>query len=65
MAPMLAYWQHFTSDVDAVAAGLSMIQLLPVNDTRVHGTWWDSYPYSSLSVFALHPMYLSLDAVAG
>ncbi|KAL3639651.1 4-alpha-glucanotransferase dpe2 [Castilleja foliolosa] len=20
--------------------------------------WWDSYPYSSLSVFALHPLYL-------
>ena len=29
--------------------------MLPVNDTSVNGTWWDSYPYSSLSVFALHP----------
>ena len=26
-------------------AGMSMIQLLPVNDTRVHNCWWDSYPY--------------------
>jgi hypothetical protein len=36
--------------------GLRLIQLLPVNDTRVHGMWWDSYPYSSTSVHALHPM---------
>nr|GMC84241.1 4-alpha-glucanotransferase DPE2 [Ipomoea batatas] len=26
--------------------------------------WWDSYPYSSLSVFALHPMYLRVDALS-
>ena len=65
MAVVLTCWQHVTSDGIAIAAGLSMIQLLPVNDTRVHGTWWDSYPYSSLSVSALHPMYLSLDAVEG
>ena len=38
-------------------------QVLPVNDTSVHGTWRDSYPYSSLSVFALHPLYLSLPAL--
>eukprot|EP00884_Botryococcus_braunii_P017590 jgi/Botrbrau1/4514/Bobra.60_2s0005.1 len=43
-----------------VATGLRLIQLLPVNDTSVHDTWWDSYPYSSVSVFALHPIYLSL-----
>lgn len=24
--------------------------------------WWDSYPYSSLSVHALHPQYLALRA---
>ncbi|MEW5319247.1 MAG: hypothetical protein WDW38_010411 [Sanguina aurantia] len=40
--------------------GLHLIQLLPVNDTSVHQMWWDSYPYSSLSVHALHPLYLSL-----
>jgi 4-alpha-glucanotransferase len=39
-------------------SGFRILQLLPVNDTRVHGMWWDSYPYSSLSVHALHPMYL-------
>lgn len=77
-----------------------MIQLLPVNDTSVYNMWWDSYPYSSVSVrlpartspvtslsgqpcippaspsyctqaqcctlqvFALHPLYLSLPALA-
>lgn len=39
-----------------------MPQVLPVNDTCVYGMWWDSYPYSSLSVHALHPQYLSLRA---
>ena len=37
------------------AAGLRMVQLLPVNDTSVHMTWWDSYPYSSVSVRACGP----------
>jgi 4-alpha-glucanotransferase len=22
-----------------------LLQMLPVNDTSIHGTWWDSYPY--------------------
>lgn len=42
----------------AAAAGLSVIQLLPVNDTSVTGTWRDSYPYNPLSCFALHPLYV-------
>jgi 4-alpha-glucanotransferase len=42
-------------------AGIRLIQILPVNDTSVTNTWWDSYPYSSLSVFALHPIYINLD----
>lgn len=29
----------------AVATGLRLVQLLPVNDTSVNGMWWDSYPY--------------------
>ena len=33
-----------------------MIQLLPVNDTSVYNMWWDSYPYSSVSV--RHPLAL-------
>lgn len=48
----------------SAAAGLSVIQLLPVNDTSVTGTWRDSYPYNPLSCFALHPLYLcAADAV--
>ncbi|XP_010036394.2 4-alpha-glucanotransferase DPE2 isoform X2 [Eucalyptus grandis] len=48
----------------AVESGFHLVQLLPINDTSVHGMWWDSYPYSSLSVFALHPLYLRLDALS-
>ncbi|KAL3639655.1 4-alpha-glucanotransferase dpe2 [Castilleja foliolosa] len=42
----------------SVESGFHLVQLLPINDTSVHQMWWDSYPYSSLSVFALHPLYL-------
>ena len=41
-------------------AGLSLIQLLPINDTG-----YESSPYSALSAFALHPVYLRLSDVAG
>jgi 4-alpha-glucanotransferase len=41
----------------AVKAGFKLIQILPVNDTNARLDWRDSYPYSSISVFALHPMY--------
>jgi 4-alpha-glucanotransferase len=44
---------------------LKLIQLLPVNDTITTHTWKDSYPYSAISAFALHPLYLNLEAVAG
>lgn len=47
----------------AVESGFHLVQLLPINDTSVHGMWWDSYPYSSLSVFALHPLYLRVQAL--
>jgi 4-alpha-glucanotransferase len=45
--------------------GLKLIQLLPVNDTAATDTWTDSYPYASISAFALHPLYLNLPAMAG
>eukprot|EP01018_Ginkgo_biloba_P034974 Gb_33253 [translate_table: standard] len=48
----------------SVKSGFHLVQLLPVNDTSVHGMWWDSYPYSSLSVFALHPLYLRVQALS-
>ncbi len=47
----------------AKAAGLKLIQLLPVNDTTATHTWTDSYPYAAISAFALHPMYLHLEDV--
>lgn len=46
----------------AADAGMSMIQILPVNDTTVSGTWYDSYPYNGISTFALNPMYIRPDA---
>ena len=49
----------------AVKTGIKMIQLLPVNDTTATHTWKDSYPYSAISAFALHPLLLDLDEVAG
>ena len=48
----------------AAAAGLKMLQILPINDTTSSRTWTDSYPYSAISVFALHPLYLQLDAMS-
>lgn len=47
------------------AVGLKLIQLLPVNDTMAKFDWTDSYPYSAISAFALHPIYLNLEQVAG
>jgi 4-alpha-glucanotransferase len=44
--------------------GLKMIQILPVNDTTATHSWRDSYPYSAVSAFALHPIYLNLSRVA-
>ncbi len=46
----------------AADAGQSMLQLLPVNDTTISHTWSDSYPYNAVSAFALHPMYINLQA---
>ena len=40
-----------------------ILQLLPVNDTTLTHTWTDSYPYSCISVFALHPQYADLSAL--
>ena len=37
--------------------GQRIIQVLPINDTNITHTWQDSYPYNSISIFALHPMY--------
>lgn len=42
----------------AAYTGQQMIQLLPINDTTTTSTWRDSYPYSAISIYALHPVYL-------
>lgn len=47
----------------AALTGQKFIQVLPINDTTMSHTWADSYPYNANSCFALHPMYLRLDAV--
>lgn len=44
----------------AAQTGMHMIQLLPINDTVQTRTWRDCYPYNSISIFALHPMYVDL-----
>ena len=46
-------------------AGLKLIQILPVNDTTATHTSADSYPYAAISAFALHPIYINLEKVAG
>ena len=40
-----------------------ILQILPVNDTTQTHTWTDSYPYNAVSIFALHPIYLNLNAM--
>jgi len=47
----------------AAATGMCIIQLLPVSDTTRKGQWKDSYPYSPISSFALHPLYLRLQEI--
>ena len=37
-----------------------VIQVLPINDTNMTYTWQDSYPYNSISIYALHPQYTDL-----
>ncbi len=50
--------------VDFVAStGQKVLQLLPINDTTITHTWTDSYPYSCISVFAIHPQYADLHAL--
>ena len=34
-----------------------VLQVLPINDTNMTKTWQDSYPYNSISIYALHPQY--------
>ena len=42
------------------ATGQKVLQVLPINDSTITHTWTDSYPYSCISIFALHPQYACL-----
>lgn len=44
----------------AVMTRQRAVQILPINDTTITGTWIDSYPYNSISIYAFHPMYVDL-----
>ena len=37
-----------------------VLQVLPINDTNITKTWQDSYPYNSISIYALHPQYCDM-----
>ena len=41
-----------------------LLQILPINDTTTTHTWTDSYPYSCISIFAIHPQYVDLTQLA-
>jgi 4-alpha-glucanotransferase len=47
----------------AKCTGQQIIQTLPINDTILYHTNYDSYPYNAVSVYALHPIYLHLEDV--
>ncbi len=44
----------------AVRTHQKAVQILPINDTTMSHTWMDSYPYNSISIFALHPIYMDI-----
>ena len=48
--------------IDWVAmTGQRALQVLPINDSTITHTWQDSYPYNSISIYALHPQYCDLN----
>lgn len=49
----------------AKKTGIKLIQLLPINDTNANCSDFDSYPYRAISSYALHPIYINLDKIAG
>ncbi len=42
-----------------------ILQVLPINDTTITHTWTDSYPYNSISIYALHPQYTDFRQLPG
>ena len=42
------------------ATGQKVLLVRPINDSTITHTWTDSYPYSCISIFAIHPQYACL-----
>ena len=47
----------------ACIVGMHAIQILPINDTTMTHHWTDSYPYNTISIYALHPHYIDLETL--
>ena len=47
----------------ASSLGMHAVQILPINDTMMSGSWQDSYPYNSISIYAFHPLYADLNSL--
>ncbi|NLH24277.1 MAG: 4-alpha-glucanotransferase, partial [Bacteroidales bacterium] len=47
----------------ASMTGQRVLQILPVNDTTMYHNWIDSYPYGGISIMALHPLYVNINAM--
>lgn len=47
----------------AASVGMHALQILPINDTMMTGSWQDSYPYNSISIYAFHPIYCDINAL--
>ena len=47
----------------SMKCGLKLIQLLPLNETVSTHSWVDSYPYKSISVMALHPVFINVTKI--
>ena len=47
----------------AAKNSMHAVQILPINDTIMNGTWQDSYPYNAISIYAFHPIYCNLRAL--
>ncbi len=48
----------------SVQSGIKLIQLLPINDTTATHDRKDSYPYSAITAFGLHPVFLNVQKLA-
>ena len=47
----------------AQSVGMHAVQILPINDTMMTGSWFDSYPYNAISIYAFHPLYADIQSL--